>query len=180
MTFIHASIPQSLRDTASAAKRRGEACEIALRPAEEEPLILRRNVVRFPSGAIKKLPQKLKSTCSLPVPRRMSNEVHQPRREGDEKSTSKENGRTLSPFPVPESGPRKHALAKRPLSDLPCPVEPDEDKKELDLSLPEHNTGKKTTYAAEAGNRSRDSQSVERASMVDLSTQSFESESINH
>jgi len=47
--------------------------------------------------------------------------------EEDEHSASKENDPMLSPSPVPAQPPRPPMLVKRPLSDLPTPIEPDDE-----------------------------------------------------
>lgn len=65
----------------------------------------------------------------------------------DEASASKENDPSQSPSPVMAQSPRRPALAKRPLSDLPTPPEPDsEDDGATALSPSERNIVANTPY----------------------------------
>ncbi len=138
MTSIHARIPSEMKEAVLEAKRRGEAAgteikeDIIPRPGMHGKSASSSTVV------MKKLPSHLAS-AQIASDRRVQsaptsqiaggddtgeNEAD----DDDEVSASKENDPSLSPSPVttPQS-PRRPALAKRPLSDLPTPIELDSD-----------------------------------------------------
>ena len=131
MTSIHARIPPELKDLVEAAKQRGEEAgtmrkdnvearpSMARKPASTSGVIMKKapklTVAQSDSGA---------RSISAPVPR------PQPADESsDVEVENDENDPSLSPSPVtiPAASPRRPAHMKRPLSDLPTPVEPDSD-----------------------------------------------------
>jgi ubiquitin-conjugating enzyme E2 S len=112
MTSIHAVIPSALRDAVAAAQRRGEDSS---RPA---PLKL----------ATGKRPH----VAMEPTPPPTSQEDSDGESEWDDENDSKENDPNISPMPFTQPNlPQRPRLAKRPLSDLPTPVEsPTDDEDE--------------------------------------------------
>lgn len=137
MTSIHAQIPPEMKEAVLEAKRRGEAAGTEMK----EEIIPRPGMnVKFASSSsvvMKKLPSHLALTQAASARRVQSAPTSQimggdksedTEAEDDDASASKENDPSLSPSPVttPQS-PRRPMLAKRPLSDLPTPIEPDSD-----------------------------------------------------
>lgn len=135
MTSIHAGIPAELREAASAAKRRGEDPRTTTSEDTERRVTIKGKSASSSSEVMKKLPQRITSTQSAPLPRLITQNDDSAGEE-DEKSESKENDPMLSPSPVSTQVPRRPTLAKRPLSDLPTPVEPDEDSADAPLLSP--------------------------------------------
>lgn len=135
MTSIHAAIPDELREAALAAKARGE----------EPGAIVGNNVERRPkmkyesmstsTVVMENLPHRLSSTQLIPSPLQLAQE-HGPISEDDENSECKENDPMLSPSPIPALPQRRQTLAKRPLSDLPVPIEPPSDSGHAPLLSP--------------------------------------------
>ncbi|MCJ1273623.1 hypothetical protein MMC21_001416 [Puttea exsequens] len=123
MTSIHASIPSHLKEAALMAKRRGEEPGATALEVEEVKPRMKNKSISSSVVMKKKIPQRIMSTQSEPVPCSKSTVDEDSSNEEDEASESKENDPTLSPVPVPEQSPRKPALSKRPLSDLPIPTE---------------------------------------------------------
>ena len=129
MTSIHASIPPNMREAALIAKRRGDDPGSTISEDQDQRPSLRGKSASSSSVVMKKLPQRTTSTQSAPVPPRINRENESSGSEDseDERSASKENDPMLSPSPVPIQSPRRPTLAKRPLSDLPTPVEQDDE-----------------------------------------------------
>lgn len=123
MTSIHAAIPSDLRNAVSAAKGRGEIPGTVIREDKDQRPSLKGKSVSSSSVVMKKLPQRITSTQSAPVRPLAAQNTDESAGEDDEISASKENDPMLSPLPVPTQSPRRPTLAKRPLSDLPCPTE---------------------------------------------------------
>jgi len=137
MTSIHAQIPSEMKEAVLEAKRQGEEAgtqineEIISRPKLNAKSASSSTVV------MKKLPSHLASAQasgrriqSAPANQITKGEVTEDTRadEDDEASASKENDPSLSPSPViTPISPRRPTLAKRPLSDLPTPIELDSD-----------------------------------------------------
>jgi len=138
MTSIHASIPLDLRDAAIAAKRRGEEPSTTiLDDPGAKTLTMKGKSASSSRVIMKKLPQRIISTQSALVPRQVTQEEDGcASEEEDEDSASKENDPMLSPTPVPAQTPRRPTLVKRPLSDLPTPVEPDDECTEASCLSP--------------------------------------------
>ncbi len=140
MTSIHAGIPSDLRGATFAARRRGEEPGTIVRDdADHRPAIKAKSTSS--SGVVmKKLPHRLTSTQSVPVPQcELQDDRGSASEEEDEKSASKENDPMLSPSPVPAQNPRRPTLTKRPLSDLPTPMESDCEGSEACLSPSDRN-----------------------------------------
>jgi len=115
MTSIHAVIPLAWKAPTEAAKRRGEDSDPV--PAASKLL----NSRKRPHLAIESTPPALLD---------MDSEGED---SDDEASASKENDPSISPSPVnpPAPSARRPTLQKRPLSDLPTPVEsPTDDEDE--------------------------------------------------
>lgn len=145
MTSIHARIPSEFKDLVEAAKQRGEEAGTARKEGPEA----RPSMTRKPastSGVVMKKPPQLALAQSESASRSISAPVPRPQAVGEESEDEVENDEndpSLSPSPVtiPTLSPRRPTLAKRPLSDLPTPVEPDddEDAREAGLSPSEKN-----------------------------------------
>ncbi|KZF26481.1 UBC-like protein [Xylona heveae TC161] len=143
MTSIHAPVPRHLKTAVLEAKGRGEEAGMEIKEDKAEQKGAGR---RSASGKVmmKKRPQAATAqlgqgtvTSAPDISERERpgqplslNQIdeHDSSDEDDEASASKENNPSLSPSPVafcPPS-PRKHVLGKRPLSDLPTPIDPEE------------------------------------------------------
>ncbi|KAI9819994.1 MAG: hypothetical protein M1827_006565 [Pycnora praestabilis] len=150
MTSIHAAIPKELKSIVTEAKRRGEEAGTEVREDGEE----KRPSIRKAAGSsivvMKKRPHSAQvagsrrdSTSSVDSTRNLQVKLSQPSSnaqlvrnqddaeasddEYDEATASKENDPLQSPSPVISAppSPRKHILGKRPLSEMPTPVDPD-------------------------------------------------------
>ena len=131
MTSIHARIPPELKDLVEAAKQRGEEAGTMRKDNVEARPSMARKPASTSGVTMKKAPQLIVAqsdstarSISAPVPR------PQPADESsDVEVENDENDPSLSPSPVtiPAASPRRPAHAKRPLSDLPTPVDPDSD-----------------------------------------------------
>ncbi|KAL9121837.1 MAG: hypothetical protein Q9187_001612, partial [Circinaria calcarea] len=123
MTSIHANIPSILKEAVMEAKCRGEdkATKSNAKDALSGPEALKQR-----SHGLKSMrPSKTtKPTRVTDAPDLSDSET--------EAVASKENDPTLSPTPVsnPVPSPRRPVLGKRPLSDLPTPVESDSEAEE--------------------------------------------------
>jgi len=138
MTSIHAQIPSEMKEAVIEAKRRGEDAgtemkeEIIPRPRMNGKSASSSTVVmkKLPSHLVLAQTAGARRVQSAPTSQVMGGDSIEDTEadEDDEVSASKENDPSLSPSPVttPQS-PRRPTLAKRPLSDLPTPVEPDSD-----------------------------------------------------
>lgn len=141
MTSIHASIPSHLRDAALAAKRRGEEPGTTILEDPEQRPTMRGKSASSSSVIMKKPPQRITSPQSAPISRQVAPEEDgsasdEEEEEEDENSASKENDPMLSPSPVLAQTPRRPLLVKRPLSDLPTPIEPDDESTEASCLSP--------------------------------------------
>ena len=116
MTSIHASIPPDVREAALVAKRRGEDPGCSISDAQDPRPSLKSKSASSSSVVMKRLPQRITGI-------NRENERSGSEDSEDENSESKENDPLLSPSPVPTQNPRRPTLLKRPLSDLPTPVE---------------------------------------------------------
>ena len=126
MTSIHASIPPDLKDAALIAKRRGEDPGTTVLEDTEQRPIMKAKSASSSTLIMKKLPQRIMSSQSAPIPHRLNKSGDESSSEEEEEgSASKENDPMLSPSAVPAQNPRRPSLLKRPLSDLPTPTEPD-------------------------------------------------------
>ena len=170
MTSIHAAIPHELREAALAAKSRGEEPGAIVVENVE-----RRRKVKYESMAsstvvMENLPHRLSSTQLIPSPLQLAQE-RDPTREDDENSECKENDPMLSPSPVPVLPQRRPTLAKRPLSDLPVPIEPPSDSGNAPLLSPSEqniaNSSAMTSSNSRTGSSRKDSQLAERNTSMD-------------
>jgi len=135
MTSIHAGIPSDMKAAALAARTRGDVPS-AIRDEIEQRPVMRSKSSSSSSVVMKKLPQRLTSTRSAPNYRSSNQHEEETGSEEDEKSASKENDPSLSPSPVATQSPRRPSFPKRPLSDLPCPTDPEDDS--VDPALLSH------------------------------------------
>lgn len=154
MTSIHASIPAELRDVARAAERRGDESGTTMVGETAQRPTMKGKSTSTSSMVMKKLPQRITSTQSAPLPRQTTQE-EESASEADEKAESKENDPMLSPSPVPMQVPRRPTLAKRPLSDLPIPVEPDDDSVDAPLLSPSEQNIVNNVSTTSSGESSR-------------------------
>ena len=156
MTSIHAQIPSDMKEAVLEAKRRGEAAGTELRDEMISRPKMSGKAVSSSTVVMKKLPSHLASVQAVSTGRVQSAPTGQTisghdieetaADEDDEASASKENNPSLSPSPVttPQS-PRRPTLVKRPLSDLPTPIEPDSDCEDVaGLSPSERNIANNT------------------------------------
>ena len=139
MTSIHAAIPDELWEVAMAAKSRGEEPgAIVAENIERRPRIKYKSMTSS-IMVMKNLPHRLPSIQLTPSPRQLVQE-NDPTSDDDESSECKENDPMLSPSPVPALLQQRPKLEKRPLSDLPVPIEPYSDSSHAPLlSLSEQN-----------------------------------------
>ncbi len=148
MTSIHARIPSRMKDVVLEAKRRGEVVGSAVRDERDErPLIKTKS--SSSSRVVMKRTQISNSGPSGVVTSQqpMCEQCSDSDMDYDEASASKENDPSQSPSPVMAQSPRRPTLAKRPLSDLPTPPEPDsEDDGASALSPSERNIVANTPY----------------------------------
>ena len=165
MTSIHAAVPDELREAVLAAKSRGEEPgAIVTENIERRPKIKHKSMSSS-TMVMKNLPHRLSSKKLAPPPCQIVQE-HDPTSEDDESSECKENDPMLSPPPVPALPQRRPMLPKRPLSDLPVPIEthPDSDHAPL-LSPSEQNIANgsdSTSSSIKAGSLRKDLQLTER------------------
>ena len=106
---------------------------------------------------MKNLPHRLSSNQLTPSPRQLVPE-HDPTSEDDENSECKENDPMLSPSPVPALLQRRPTLTKRPLSDLPVPIEVHSDSGHAPLFSPSEQSitnGSDATSSNTTGGSSR-------------------------
>jgi len=168
MTTIHAAIPAELREAVLAAKSQGEEAGTVMREDTERSRPTIRKASSSSSQVImKRRPHQLSQCHTAPVSETPNTDSAQPANtrpsqqpngddelsddEDDETSASKENDPSLSPSPVISPAfpsPRKNILGKRPLSDLPTPIDPDidEDDEANDLSPSERNIANNNPY----------------------------------
>lgn len=142
MTSIHARIPPELKDAVETAKQRGEEAGTSRKDIiEDRPAMTRKPASA--TGVVMKKPLHLTLAQSESATRSMSAPVPRPEEElSEDEVENDENDPSLSPLPVtiPAISPRRPTLAKRPLSDLPTPVEPQfDDGQEVGLSPSENN-----------------------------------------
>lgn len=141
MTSIHARIPSRMKDGVLEAKRRGEVVGCAVRDQRDaRPLIKTKS--SSSSRVVMKRAQISDSGSSgvLASQQPMCEQCSDSDMDYDEASASKENDPSMSSSPVMAQSPRRPTLAKRPLSDLPPPPEPDsEDDGATALSPSERN-----------------------------------------
>ena len=126
MTSIHARIPSHLKDSVLEARRRGEEVGSAIRDECDERPLIKTKPSSSSSIVIKKV-RNIKPGSPGVVDSQQSTyeSCSDSDIDYDEASASKENDPSQSPSPVMAPSPRRPAMAKRPLSDLPTPPEPD-------------------------------------------------------
>ena len=190
MTSIHAQIPSDMKAVVLEAKRRGEAAGADIK----EDIIPRPKMNGKPASSstvvMKRLPSHLAPVQAMSARRVQSAPINQSISgdsndyigvdEDDELSASKENDPSLSPSPVTTPiSPRRPHLAKRPLSDLPTPVEPDSDCDDAaGLSPSERNIANNTPHLPTPSSASVPTQPV-ADSMRKLSSLAERSPSVN-
>lgn len=165
MTSIHAAVPDELREAVLAAKSRGEEPgAIVVENIERRPKLKYKSMTSS-TVVMKNLPHRLSGKQLAPSPRQIVQE-HDPTSDDDENSECKENDPMLSPSPVPALLPRRPMLAKRPLSDLPVPIETHPDSGHAPLLSPSEqniaNGSDSTSSNIKGGSSRKDSQLMER------------------
>lgn len=140
MTSIHAPIPPKLRDAVLEATRRGEEHNSVPHPeAIERPatsraassttsLVMKRQVISKPEDSHRE--SEARSTSS-------TDNVADASADSEEGDDTKENDPSHSPIPVFGSceSTRKNILGKRPLAELPTPIDPDATDSESVLGI---------------------------------------------
>ena len=148
-----------------AAKSRGEEPGAIAAENVERRRKLKNESMASSTVVMENLPHPLSSTQLIPSPPQLAQE-RDPTREDDESSESKENDPMLSPSPVPALPQRRPTLAKRPLSDLPVPIEPPSDSGHAPLLSPSEqniaNGSASTSSNTRAGSSRKGSQLAER------------------
>jgi len=127
MTSIHAPILPSLRQAVKEAKLRGEDAE--MRPGNAEADI-RPSSTRAISSSSSVIMKKAINSSAIQIGTGNA-PVHSDDEENEIHDPFKENDPSLSPSPVNPPAllsPRKGALGKRPLSNLPTPMAPEDDE----------------------------------------------------
>ena len=126
MTSIHASVPANLKEAAREARCRGESPGTIYQDVEDRRPTLKAKAVSAPTIVMKSLPERrIRTTRPAPTLQDAVYAHEVSDEQEDEAIASKENDPALSPSVVPPPSPRRPTLAKRPLSDLPCPTEAD-------------------------------------------------------
>ena len=145
MTSIHARIPPNMKDAVLAAKRRGEvAGTVTKADLDERPSIKRK--ISGSSSVVMKKTQAFFSPSSEILANERSDRNDYSDDAEDEASASKENDPSQSPSPITLPSQRRPALTKRPLSDLPIPIEPELDDEDASrLSPSERNIANNTS-----------------------------------
>lgn len=169
MTSIHASIPSELKEAVLAAKRRGEEAGTEVREDTDSKRVPTRKVTTSSQVVMKQRPQlpdfcskrsesgsnvsSAQSATMQSLPNDHSSEqvegTEAPDDDNDETTAAKENDPSLSPSPVSQAfpSPRRNTLGKRPLSDLPTPIDPDADEDEDNVLSPsERNIANNAPY----------------------------------
>ncbi|KAI9808658.1 MAG: hypothetical protein M1825_003809 [Sarcosagium campestre] len=163
MTSIHAPVSSLLQSAVTEAKQRGNGSAVIpeenasqlnqrrkmMEPARSTSSVIMKNEMRDLASAA--LPEARETTrtdsTSVPKPGRLQTEFDQPSsddEEFDEADEYKENDPSLSPSPVNQAPPTSHRSSnagKRPLSDLPCPADVEDDQE--DVSGSERNAANK-------------------------------------
>lgn len=139
MTSIHAAVPSTLAQAVYQAKSRGEDVMKPSAPLQA------RSVGADDIKCRKRSHQSL-HLSTYPSPPAVEDESDA---EDDEASASKENNPSISPLPVPPPAllSRRPILGKRPLSDLPTPIESDDEDEYDDggnMTSSERNIAKNT------------------------------------
>ena len=161
MTSIHASIPPSYKEAAALARERGEDTELALGKNKS---------AGSPGMKMRKLPQRLSAVPDTVPHGRTFDEADSSGGEEDEASAAKENDPTLSPTPLVPQSPRRPTLPKRPLSDLPCPTEPEGDDEGPCLSPSEKNIANNKQTVSRSEESHQGPELAERMSFLNQST----------
>lgn len=139
MTSIHARIPATMRQAVDSARRQGEEDPSSVSAAKDMRAPASRINARLESTLLRK-----KLSCSHPRPpplplTRVSAAGRVPELSEDEEDhdPSKENDPSQSLSPVTQSprSPRKNVLGKRPLSELPVPIDPEDEMTESEKNI---------------------------------------------
>ena len=130
MTSIHAPIPPNLREAVLEAKRRGEEDESGLQPEARDHSGTSRAASITTSLGMKKQKVSIAEVVhqeSNARPSSSTQDVTEASRDPEEGDDAKENDPSHSPSPAYGSYEtmRKHILGKRPLSELPTPIDPE-------------------------------------------------------
>ena len=175
MTSIHAPIPPNLRDAVLEATRRGEEHNSVPQPeAIERPatsravssttsLVMKRKVVSKPEDSYRDSETRPPSSTQNVADASTDSE------EGDD---TKENDPSHSPIPVFGSyeSTRKNILGKRPLAELPTPMDPDATDSENVVAICTMTDSNEKTSASQLRNTDSDqpSEPVRKSPKLDL------------
>lgn len=163
MTSIHARIPPNMKDAVLAAKRRGEVAGIVAKDDLDERPSMKRKTSGSLSVVVKKTQTFFSPSSEIP-PNGPS--YRNDSSDEDEASASKENDPSQSSATIPLQSPRRPVLTKRPLSDLPIPIEPEfDDEDALRISPSERNIANNTPFFSShvANNPEHSSQNLKLA-----------------
>lgn len=181
MTSIHARIPPNLKDAVLAAKRRGEVAGMVTKEDLDERPSTKRKASSSSSVVMKKKTQAFLSPSSgVPANGPSDRNDNSDEDAEDEASASKENDPSQSPSPVTVQSPRRPALTKRPLSDLPIPIEPELDDEDASgLSPSELNIANNTPsfsnhLATTLENSCQNLKLAERSRSINFSTRGLQ------
>lgn len=145
MTSIHARIPPNMKDAVFEAKRRGEVAWMVTKDDPDEKPSTKRKTSCSSSVVMKKTQAFFSPSSEIPANELSDRNDNSDEDEEDEASASKENDPSQSPSPVTVKSPKRPALTKRPLSDLPIPIEPEFDDEDASgLGSSERNVANNT------------------------------------
>ncbi|KAI9735292.1 MAG: hypothetical protein M1834_001883 [Cirrosporium novae-zelandiae] len=153
MTSIHASIPPNLKSAVMEAKSRGDDIGAIIHEDREVKTkanrkttggthkVIMKNIGKADNSfhATRDRPTQIITNGNISRTTETAETSNDEDEEDEEnaESASKENDPTLSPSPVPPPpSPRKSVLGKRPLSDLPTPMESEFEDDEDDENMP--------------------------------------------
>lgn len=168
MTSIHASIPAELRAAAKEARGRGDSTAEPCQDIASEDGLSRQKSATTSGAIMKRLPQCLVIPQTMPALQSDAS-PQTGTDEEDESTASKENDPSLSPHPKPTESSRRSNHPKRPLSDLPCPLE--EEYGEFSPSQQNIiNNGAKASSAADVPKPLPGSQLMEKNQLVNFAS----------
>ena len=140
MTSIHATVPANLREAVAQAQCRGE--EASKKTKGDR---------KWNSKSVGLLGLSADKGQDSAIQQSAANEAESDDDE-NEATASKENDPSLSPSPVAPQSPRKNILGKRPLADLPTPLDTDDDEEDncSSMTSSDRNVAKNTQHLSNA------------------------------
>lgn len=180
MTSIHARIPPNMKDAVLAAKRRGEVAGMVTKYDFDEKPSTKRKTSCSSSVVMKKTQAFFSPSSEIPANEPPDRNDNSDEDAEDEASASKENDPSQSPSPITIKSPRRPALTKRPLSDLPIPIEPEFDDEDASgLGSSERNIANNTLsfsihFAANPENSGQNLKLAERSRSLNFSSRGLQ------